>query len=276
MESKTEKKGVILIPVDFTDMSLYSIKQSYNLAKYTNSKILLLHVYEKQGQEKYEEITKLAKTTQAESNIETDYINIKGNIYKETERIADELDVKFIIVGLESKMSPKHVFGMSASKLIRESPSPVISIRGKEHRDGCENILLPLDLTRYSMQKVDKAIEIAKYFGASIRVLGVFSSSDEKYENSLHEHAHQVKQYIKSKGITCTNKTIQSDSIAETVVEYANKIEADLIMIMTKTELNVKEFFVGTIAQKVIDLSNIPVLSIRPFRKKGFIQGSGF
>jgi nucleotide-binding universal stress UspA family protein len=165
---------------------------------------------------------------------------------------------------------------MSASKLIRESPSPVISIRGKEHRDGCENILLPLDLTSYSMQKVDKAIEIAKYFGASIRVLGVFSPSDEKYENNLHAHAHQVKQYIKNKGVTCTNKTIQSDKVAETVVEYANKIEADLIMIMTKTELNVKEFFVGTTAQKVIDLSNIPVLSIRPFKNKGFIQGSGF
>ncbi len=276
MESTTEKKGVVLIPVDFTEMSLYSIKQSYNLAKYTNSKILLLHVYEKQGQEQYEEITKLAKSTQAESGIETDYMNIKGNIYKETERIAEELDVKFIIVGLESKMGPKDVFGMSASKLIRESPSPVISIRGKEHRDGCENILLPLDLTSYSMQKVDKAIEIAKYFGASIRVLGVFSPSDEKYENNLHAHAHQVKQYIKNKGITCTNKTIESDHVAETVVEYANKIEADLIMIMTKTELNVKEFFVGTTAQKVIDLSNIPVLSIRPFKKKGFIQGSGF
>jgi nucleotide-binding universal stress UspA family protein len=276
MESTTEIKGVILIPVDFTDMSLYSIKQSYNLAKYTNSKILLLHVYEKQGQEMYEEITKLAKSTQSESGIETDYMNIKGNIYKETERLAEELDVKFIIVGLESKMGPKDVFGMSASKLIRESPSPVISIRGKEHRDGCENILLPLDLTSYSMQKVDKAIEIAKYFGASIRVLGVFSSSDEKYENSLHAHAHQVKQYIKNKGVTCTNKTIQSDKVAETVVEYANKIEADLIMIMTKTELNVKEFFVGTTAQKVIDLSNIPVLSIRPFKNKGFIQGSGF
>jgi nucleotide-binding universal stress UspA family protein len=276
MDSKEQKKGVILIPVDFTDMSLYSIKQSYNLAKYTHSKLLLIHVYEKQGNERYEDITKLAKITQEESGVETDYMNIKGNIYKETERLAEELKAKFIVVGLESKMGPKDVFGMSASKLIRESPCPVISIRGKEHRDGCENILLPLDLTSYSRQKVDKAIEIAKYFGASIRVLGVFDSSDEKYENQLHAYAHQVKQYIKSKGVSCTNKTIESDKIAETVVEYANKIEADLIMIMTKTDLNVKEFFVGTIAQRVIDISNIPVLSIRPVKSKSVTQGSGF
>ena len=71
----------------------------------------------------------------------------------------------------------------------------------------------------------------------------------EKYENQLHAYAHQVKQYIKSKGIACTNKTLAGESIAETVVEYANKIEADLIMIMTKTDLNMKEFFVGTTAR---------------------------
>ena len=92
----------------------------------------------------------------------------------------------------------------------------------------------------------------------------------------MHAYAHQVKQYIKSKGVSCTNKTIESDKIAETVVEYANKIEADLIMIMTKTDLNVKEFFVGTVAQKVIDISNIPVLSIRPVKSKSVMQGSGF
>ena len=47
-------------------------------------------------------------------------------------------------------------------------------------------------------------------------------------------------------------------------------------MIMTKTDLSVKEFFVGTIAQRVIDISNIPVLSIRPVKSASVTQGSGF
>lgn len=267
------KHSLILIPIDFTEQSLLAIKQSYNLAKYTHSKILLLHVYESQGNERFEEISKLAKKTQEESGVETDFMNVKGNIYKETVRVAEELNATMIIVGLESHMSTKDVIGASASKFIRESPCPVISIRGKDHRDGCENILLPLDLTKESRQKVDKAIEFAKYFGAAIRILGVFGAADEKYENQLHAYAHQVKQYIKSKGIACTNKTIASENIAETVVEYGNKIEADLIMIMTKTDLNMKEFFVGTTAQRVIDISNIPVLSIRPIHRASINNG---
>jgi nucleotide-binding universal stress UspA family protein len=259
--------------IDFTEQSLLAIKQSYNLAKYTHSKILLLHVYESQGQERFEEISKLSKVTQEESGVETDFMNAKGNIYKEVVRVAEELEATMIIVGLESHMGTKDMIGASASKFIRESPCPVISIRGRDHRDGCENILLPLDLTKESRQKVDKAIEFAKYFGAAIRILGVFASADEKYENQLHAYAHQVKQYIKSKGIACTNKTLAGDNIAETVVEYANKIEADLIMIMTKTDLNMKEFFVGTTAQRVIDISNIPVLSIRPIYRPSINNG---
>ncbi len=273
MPGTTPKHSLILIPIDFTEQSLLAIKQSYNLAKYTHSKILLLHVYESQGQERFEEISKLSKVTQEESGVETDFMNVKGNIYKEVVRVAEELEATMIIVGLESHMGTKDMIGASASKFIRESPCPVISIRGRDHRDGCENILLPLDLTKESRQKVDKAIEFAKYFGAAIRILGVFASADEKYENQLHAYAHQVKQYIKSKGIACTNKTLAGDNIAETVVEYANKIEADLIMIMTKTDLNMKEFFVGTTAQRVIDISNIPVLSIRPIYRPSINNG---
>jgi nucleotide-binding universal stress UspA family protein len=273
MPGTTPKHSLILIPIDFTEQSLLAIKQSYNLAKYTHSKILLLHVYESQGQERFEEISKLSKVTQEESGVETDFMNAKGNIYKEVVRVAEELEATMIIVGLESHMGTKDMIGASASKFIRESPCPVISIRGRDHRDGCENILLPLDLTKESRQKVDKAIEFAKYFGAAIRILGVFASADEKYENQLHAYAHQVKQYIKSKGIACTNKTLAGDNIAETVVEYANKIEADLIMIMTKTDLNMKEFFVGTTAQRVIDISNIPVLSIRPIYRPSINNG---
>lgn len=272
----SETKKIILIPVDFTEQSLLAIKQSYNLARYTHSKILLLHVYEKQGQEDFERLTKLTKETESESGITTDFMNVKGNAFKEINRVAEELNVYMVIAGLESHMKKSDIVGDSASKFIRECPVPLITIRGRDHRDGCENILLPLDLTPESREKVDLALEFAKYFGAAIRILGVYSLSDEKYENQLHAYSHQVKQYLKSKGVTCTNKSIAGDNHAETVVEYANKIEADLIVIMTKPDLNLKEFFMGTVAQHIHDISNIPVLSLRPKKTESLTHMSAF
>ncbi len=274
MDKTTEPKDLIIIPIDFTEQSIYAISQSYNLARYTNSKLLLLHVYEKQGDEHFDEITQLTKKTQEEAGVPCDFMNIKGNIYKETVRIADETNAKMIVVGVESHIKKTDILSESASEMVRKSPCPIITIRGREQRDGCESILLPIDLSRDSREKVDVAVEFAKYFGAAIRILGIYSLKDEKYENQLHAYVHQVKQYIKAKGVTCSNKTMPSENIAETVVEYANKIEADLIMIMNKPGLSVREMFLGTMAQKVIDISNIPVITINPKERESRYSSS--
>lgn len=272
-----KERGVIIIPIDFTKQSLFAIKQSYNLAKYTHSKLILLHVYEKNGEESFEALAKLSKQTEQESGVPTEFMNLKGDVYAETDRIAEEVKATLIIAGLESHMRFRNIIGSSASKLIRKAPCPVITIRGNEHRDGCENILLPLDLSPESREKVDVAVQFAQYFGASIRVLGVFNEVDTEYENNLLAYTFQVKQFIKSKGISCTNKSVASKDIAQTVVDYANKIEADLIMIMNKPSLSVGELFSGTDTQKIVDISNIPVMTIQPMERESmFSFGTGF
>ena len=260
------KKNYILVPIDSTEQTRVALKQSYNLARYTHSEVVLLHVFETDETREVEYMQVLAKESEKESGLVVKVRYASGNVFTETMKVADELEPVIIVLGLTSKMSSKDIIGQSASKFIRESKHPVLSIRGMEHRDGCENILLPLDLTKETRQKVDKAIEFAKYFNAAIRILSVFSLKDTEYENKILAYAHQVKSYIKSKGIPCTNKSVPSEDIAETVVLYADKIEADLIMIMTKAELNFKEFLIGTTAQRIVDESTVPVLSLRPMK----------
>lgn len=263
-----KERGIILVPVDFTKQSLLAVKQSYNLAKYTHSKLVLLHVYEKTGEESYDALNKLTKQTEQESGVPTEFMNVKGDVYEEVDRVAEEINATLIIAGLESHMRFRDIVGSSASKLIRKAPCPVITIRGTDHRDGIENILLPIDLSDESREKTDASIQFAKYFGASIRIIGVFDPKDMDYENKLLAYCHQVKQFIKQKGISCTNKTIATDRVAETVVDYANKIEADLIMIMNKPHLGLTDFFGGTDAQKIVDISNVPVMTIQPEKRE--------
>ena len=64
---QVKERGIILIPIDFTKQSLLAVKQSYNLAKYTHSKLVLLHVYTKTGEESYDALNKLTKQTEQES-----------------------------------------------------------------------------------------------------------------------------------------------------------------------------------------------------------------
>ena len=104
-----KERGIILIPIDFTKQSLAAVKQSYNLAKYTHSKLVLLHVYENSGDESYDALTKLAKQTEQESTVPTDFMSVKGDIYDETDRVAGETGATLIIAGLESHMKFRNI-----------------------------------------------------------------------------------------------------------------------------------------------------------------------
>ena len=67
---QVKERGIILIPIDFTKQSLLAINQSYNLAKYTHSKLVLLHAYSKKSEENKAALEKLAKETEKESESE--------------------------------------------------------------------------------------------------------------------------------------------------------------------------------------------------------------
>ena len=152
--------------------------------------------------------------------------------------------------------------------MVRESKHPVITIRGKVHRDGCKTILLPVDLSKETRDKVKKAIELAKIFKSDIRVISILTSNEEDEENKLISYSNQVWKFIKEQGIRCTIKTLRGKDIPKMIKNYGYEVDADLILIMTKAELSLKEIFIGTVAQRVINESDIPVLSFRPVIRK--------
>lgn len=264
------KEKIILVPTDFKEQSLIALSQSHNLARFTGSKIYLLHVVG-EGEDKKEATEKLntlAKETQEKAKVEVKSILAQGNPFVEIIKAVDRLDPILVFIGLNSISPPKAILGLNAFRMVRECTAPVITVKGKAHREGCKTILLPLDLTKETREKVGKAIEFAKYYGAKVQVLGVLDKAAEVYENKLLAYSNQVKQFIRENGVAAGNKTVRGKNIAEMVVQYGKEIEADLIMIMSKGELNFKEFFIGTTAQQIINISDIPVISIRPMVRK--------
>jgi nucleotide-binding universal stress UspA family protein len=258
----------ILVPIDLTDQTIIALGQSYNLARLTNSKIVLLAVDEGKPKDIQKRLDELAKEASVKSGQPVETMVRKGNVYEEINKVADVLNPLFVMIGLSSKINLAKIIGQNAFRMVRESKHPVITIRGKVHRDGCKNILVPLDLTKETREKIDHALDLAKIFGADIRVVSVLSEKDEESENKLISYSNQVWKYIKDQGVRATIKTIRGSDIPKIVLDYAHEVEADLIMIMSKDKLNVKEFFIGTTAQKIINQSDVPVLSQRPMERK--------
>lgn len=264
----TTSLNCILVPIDATEQTIIALSQSYNLARLTNSKIVLLGLEEDHSVFDKKKLEALAKDAAEKSGMPVETMIRKGNGYEEINKVADVLKPLFIIIGLTSKITFSKLFGQSAFKMVRESQHPVITIRGQAHRDGCKSILLPVDLSKETREKVTKAIELAKIFNADIRIISILTQKDEESENKLISYSNQVWKYIKDQGIRCTIKTLRGSDIPQMVLDYGHEVEADLILIMSKAELSMKEFFIGTVAQRIISESDIPVLSFRPMVRK--------
>jgi len=282
----------IIVPIDFSEQSLIALGQSYNLARFSKSAITLVHVIDEdlftslrhvfQSDDKQEELLrigiqteldKLANETRAKSGIEVKTEIRKGKIYDEINVLAEELKAAFIIMGTNGKSTLRKKFiGSNARKVIDEAPCPVITIKGKDHRQGCKTIVLPIDLSRETKEKVNKCIEIAKFFNSDVKVMSVIDTSDEFLVNKLKRQLEQVVEFLSSHNIETTGEFINGKDIPEEVLNYAEKMQADLIIIMTQQELIWTEYFIGTASQKVINESPIPVCSIRPLERNNTIE----
>ncbi|MGP8217498.1 MAG: universal stress protein [Bacteroidia bacterium] len=285
----------ILIPMDFSDQALIALDQSYNLAQFYNAEITLLYVIEESGalsrifsksydeaamkKEVEEKLYELAKETEKKKKIKVNTIVAKGSVYEKILEVSDMLSAKMIMMGCNGTVGiRKRFIGSNALRVVREANCPVITIKGKHHREGCKNIVLPIDLSKETREKVTKAIELGKLYGSTIRVVSVLFTLDEFVVNKLTRQMEQVRAYIQKAGVKSTAEMIKAikgdESLAQAIIDYSNKVDADLIMIMTQQENDSTPLFIGSTAQGIINNSDVPVMSIVPVPKREV--GGGF
>lgn len=277
-----------MVPIDYSEQSIIALEQAVSLSRVFESEIHVLNVvseefslaklfddsdkaeFEKRAKAK---LNQFIEEKSKDFGVDLKSIQIHGKIYEQIVNTADVIDAQFIVMGTAGTPSLKKKFiGSNALRVVRESHKPVITIKGKHHRKGCQNIILPLDLTKETKEKVARAVEFAKRFGSVIRVVSVLMTNDEFVVNRLTRQLDQVKKYIVEQGVDCTAEIVRDtkgrQSLADSVIDYGNKSKGDLIMIMTQQETDFTDYFIGSSAQEIINESDIPVLSIIPTPKK--------
>lgn len=262
----------ILVPVDFSKLSYIAVKQTFNLARYTKSKLVLVHVSSKSDTDRKEELEALAQSTSEESKLVVEARVVKGELYETINKLATELDGSLIVMPVDENAKFKSGMfssAMTVPKFLVSAPCPVITLRSTDMREGCKTIIMPFDLTPESREKVSYAVQLARLYQADIKIISIFKPNDEEYENKLFPYLQQVKKFIKAEGVSCTNRTLPSATPAEAIVEYAIKSEGDIIIQINQQDLSLGERFgSGTIGHKVVELSPVPVLNVNPMKRE--------
>jgi nucleotide-binding universal stress UspA family protein len=288
----SSENGPILVPVDFSKQSFIALSQSYNLARLTNSSLRLIHVVDQDFFSSFTEgflaesnyansfkndlqnkLDQLAVKIKTEEGIKATTILRTGKIYHEIVEESATCNASLIIMGtMGSSTLMKKFLGSNASRVLREAQCPVITIKGTEHRKGCDHIVLPLDLTKETKEKVNKAIELAQLYKSHVHLVTIVENNDEFIVRKLERQMEQVKDFFDAEKVPCTTAFVENENVAEGINEYAQKVNADLIVIMTQQEVDFTDLFLGSKAQEVINLLDIPVLCIRPVKRKDLTE----
>lgn len=272
----------ILVPIGFSEQSIVALGQAFNLAKIKNSDVILLSVIEGQSMieslfldDKSDELKAkvkskledIASVYSSKYGVDVDTMVAKGRVYEEVNKVADMISADLIVMGTNGVNSKSKFIGSNAEKVVRLSKCPVITIKGKSHRDGCENIILPLDLEKQTKEKVTYALEYARYWDATIRIVSVVLRDNHEVRAKLIKNIKQVEQFILDAGVKCTSEIVEGEkkrNLGDFVFDYEKKFDADMIMIMTKKEELTLSNNISVTARYIINNSDIPVMSIRP------------
>jgi nucleotide-binding universal stress UspA family protein len=276
----------ILIPTDFSDTAALAMEHAVKMAKLLDSEITLLHVLstfsfrvnlpevdvdESQNTKLSgaigAKLSELAENIRKNSGVKVNTMITSGRIREEVVRVAEDIDADIIIVGTHGVSGLKEFFmGSNSFRIVSDASCPVLSIQISAIPIDFKNIIVPIDNSFHSREKLGISIRFAKTYDGTIHICGLRSHDhkDETINAKFRMKMKQVEDFLKEKEVKYTITTLFCSNIAKATMDYAKEQKGDLIVIMNEQEINDTGFFLGPYAQQVVNHSDIPVLSLRP------------
>ena len=139
-------------------------------------------------------------------------------------------------------------------------------------------ILVAVDLSALSSTVADYAVYLAKRLDAEVMAVYIAPSLSQyvgfhvpasSIENFVGEVVHGAEESMedfvkeKFKGLKAQGRVV-SGYAAEEIIEQAKDYGADLIVMGTHGRVGLDRILFGSVAEKVVKSSGIPVLTVRP------------
>lgn len=154
--------------------------------------------------------------------------------------------------------------------------------------DFADHILVATDFSEPSEQAADAAATLAAQLGAKVTLLHSFDPDTlvppgaiprpEQYRQKITKEmsdavTERLKEIRESRLASVKDvdfAVVTHRSPAHAIVEHAEKLGADLIIVATHGRTGLGHLLIGSVAEKVVRHAHCPVLAVRlPEKKKG-------
>jgi len=283
----------ILVPTDFSDLSLKAIKVAGKYASIFDGNISLMHshipiteldepyaigmsskIY--QDYEEIEESIRKKLNKISDEHIEPDYkgdvqVHI-GNPAQSIVEVAEDYDI--IIMSTHGRAGfSRFLLGSVAEKVLRMAKVPVMVVEDESDVGDFKNILVTTDFSDNAKAAYPKALEIAKKTGGSIDILHILSFDqfeDDETDPSIKKIREQrmkliEKEYFHEMGDKVKSYTLVSDDSPHAAIQkYIKSTPYNLIVMSTIGKTGINYLMLGSTTANVVRHVNTAVLIIRP------------
>ncbi|HRG59306.1 MAG TPA: universal stress protein [Bacteroidia bacterium] len=274
----------ILTPTDFSETALLAIEHSAFMARLNKATLHLLHVIKiaeftytinnptalannlddlesfcLKKMNEQAEILKIKYGIEVKTNIS------KGNPAEEIELAVVNLNIDIVVMGTHGTSGFNEYFiGSNAHKTIKRCPCPVLTVQVDSKKIGFHDIVLPVENTYHSLEKVNKTVDLARKYGAKIHLLGVIHENEPNSVKLFEVMIENVEKVFNHAQVSYNKTIVNADNLAAQTLNYAEQNNADLIVVLTDHESELNDSIFGTLAKQMVNHSKIPVLSIKP------------
>ena len=147
------------------------------------------------------------------------------------------------------------------------------------------NVVTPVDFSDNSKLIAESAAYLAGKFGASMHLIFVVQNFEdysgffvpqmtlpslegelaESAETKMASFSAEMKDFCESAGVKELKYKVLMGDVGEKIVEYANDVEADLIVMGTHGYKGLEKIMFGSVADKVVRAASCPVTTINPY-----------
>jgi nucleotide-binding universal stress UspA family protein len=270
----------IIVAVDFSNTSVHALEYSIVLANRFNSDIVMIWVDKPVSNEAIYPDTSNENRNEAKKRfdelvgyyskslvkgIKIEYKLRKGKIYHEIDTLAKTLGASMIVAGAHGNSGYEEFWiGSNAFKIVTYASYPIITIRNDYPvRDGIDKILVPIDSSLETLQKIPIVAKLAGLFNSEVHLVATHYTHLKSVQKIALKYAERAEHYLQKNNVKSVTDEIVANDITKTIISYGTQMEADIIAIMTEKETPAN-ILLGPHAQQLINQSLIPVLSLHP------------
>lgn len=273
----------IIVPIDFSEHSEYALKTAAKLAKKNNAEILVLHMLEmsdvlltaSEGLQ-YENTVYFYKLSEQkiEKFLKKDYLSgikvtpiIKHfKVFSEVNDVALKHNVDLIVMGSHGSNGVAEFFiGSNTERVVRNADIPVLVVKNNVTDVNFEIVVFACDFAEESIKPYINMVKMFSEIGSKLYMLYV-NLPNERFISSAEIEKRVVNFFTKADGNLSRMKDVHyvSDYTVEAgILNFSNKIGADIIAVPTHGKKGLAHFFEGSIGEDVANHAALPVITFK-------------